>query len=54
MVSIYNVNVKITELVAQKIAINTTDQGDGELGSQIWHEEWKNEENVLPHPMLGK
>lgn len=39
MVSYYNVNVKITEPVAQKIAINTIDQGDGELGSQIWHEE---------------
>ena len=28
-------------MLAQKITINTTDQGDGELGNlQIWHEEW--------------
>ena len=43
MVSYYNVNVKITEPVAQKLAINTIDQGYGELGSQIL---MKNEEII--------
>ena len=39
MVSYYNSNVKITESTAQKIAINTIDQGDGNSNGQVWHEE---------------
>ena len=39
MVSYYNTNVKITESIAQKIAINTIDQGDGDSNGQVWHEE---------------
>ena len=39
MVSYYNTNVKITESTAQKIAINTIDQGDGDSNGQVWHEE---------------
>ena len=39
MVSYYKANVTITEPEAQKIAINTIDQGDSEIGSQIWLEE---------------
>ena len=39
MVSYYEANIKIEEPEAQKITINTTDQGTGESGSQIWLEE---------------
>ena len=39
MASFYNTNVKITESTAQKIAINTIDQGDGDSNGQVWHEE---------------
>ena len=39
MVSYYNTNVQVTEAAAQKIAINTVDQGDGEFDGQLWREE---------------
>ena len=39
MVSYYEASIKIKEPEAQKITINTTDQGNGESGSQIWLEE---------------